>query len=952
MNFVGYILIGILCCTIVSGDLRPLNPTNVQTFTVDTRDEQNYRLPNNTKPETYDITIRTTVDEAVNEDNDFSFEGTVVINIKALEETSTITLHARQLTITDIRLKSANGGDIQLEWTYSIVPELVILATKSKLEKDKNYLVTIAYTGELRKDNAGFYRSSYLDANGLRHWLATTQFESTDARHAFPCYDEPAFKANFTIHIDHHVSYNAISNTHGTTSAPDSEGRVKTTFATTPPTSTYLIAFIVSDFGYTETNASDNNPTHQRVFTSKNKLSQTAYALDEGVKILNAISKYVSVPFSLPKMDQAAIPDFRAGAMENWGLVTYREPYLLYDPNVHLPSRQLTISTVIAHEFGHQWFGNLVSPKWWTYIWLNEGFATLFEYLGAGLVHPDWNIFSYFITNQLQPVLRTDAKSTTRAMTTYAESPSGVSGLFDSIAYAKSGSVIRMFLHALGEDTFKKGLTYYLNAQAHSVADEDNLFENLNKAAKEDKMIADPLTVKELFGSWSNQKGFPYLKVVRNSNGSVTLLQGEYDAVYKPDEPNTRTWWIPYNFATRKVPEFAVTTPTGWFPKGQNQTLIPEDNTKWTKDDWLVFNRQQTGFYRVWYDQHNYDLINKELNSGNLSSIHENNRAQYIDDLNDFVSTGRVPPKTLFSALTYLSNESHYAPWVSARRALLDLNQIFAASKKQHKFNDFVAKIVTNFYKNKTLDAIENEPLFDKLSRNIAVELACRFGVPQCLSETYIKFHDFVKNGNKPSQDNRGLVFANGIRNATSKEINKFWNYLVATNSDDERKEIITSLGNIQNSTYIKRVLNKTLGNVGTRVTKADLVSIIQSISGGNQSGLAITITFLGHNLEKVNTTIGSVPTILTSVASKVVTAEVQTDFVNLLDLAKSKNLITDAEIETLKNTVNDKVDWQKNNVKQFEDALSKAGPKSAASMTVLLVLLVLIFCLVHWNAE
>lgn len=363
---------------------------------------------------------------------------------------------------------------------------------------------------------------------------------------------------------------------------------------------------------------------------------------------------------------------------------------------------------------------------------------------------------------------------------------------------------------------------------------------------------------------------------MRNENGSVTLYQEKYDAVI-PNEIDPSTWWIPFNFATAKEPEFNVTTTFAWLPKDQREYLITSNETKWTKDDWLIFNRQQTGFYRVLYDDHNYNLINKELNSENFEKIHEINRAQYIDDLNDFTATGRLPPKTLFNALPYLAKEHSYAPWVAARRSILELNQVFATSEKLKEFHNFISQSVAPFYTNKTLESTENESIYDKLSRNIAVDLACRFGVSQCLSDTYTKFTEFLTTTEKPSQENRGLIYSNGIRNATAAQLSSFWKVFLATSLDDERKEVITSLGNIQNHTEIQRFINQTIDEVAVKLNKADRVSILQSILGGSQAGLQHTIEKLAYDLDKVNTTVGSVPTILTSIASKIVSADTQT---------------------------------------------------------------------------
>lgn len=415
------------------------------------------------------------------------------------------------------------------------------------------------------------------------------------------------------------------------------------------------------------------------------------------------------------------------------------------------------------------------------------------------------------------------------------------------------------------------------------MAEENDLFESLDKAAKEDKKLDSNLNVKDLFGSWSNQEGFPVLKVTRNSNGSVTLHQQKYNEVYKPDEIDPTTWWIPYNFATAKNPVFNETMPLGWLPKETREKLIePNNDLKWSKDDWLLFNRQQTGFYRVLYDEHNYNLVNEELNTGDPEKIHILTRTQYLDDLAEFVNSGRLPPTILFNALSYLEREKSYAPWVTASKTISNLKQILSASTKLDDFDAFVAKLVTPFYTNKTLDAIEGEGLFDKFSRSNAVDLACAFGVEQCLNETYTKFKDFIKSGNKPAPHNRGVIFGNGIRRAETSEILKFWTFFINTKSSDERKEAIISFGNIQNITDIELILNSTIVE-NTELSQSDRLSIIKSITERSQNGLTLTIQFLHRDLDNVNQTIGSITYIFDWVANKIVTAEVETEVTKVI---------------------------------------------------------------------
>lgn len=279
-----------------------------------------YRLPNQTKPLHYDITLTTHIHDEGRED--FShFSGVVKITIKPEETTKVITLHKRQITIESVKVWDNEEETFEdvLDFTEDDDREFLIIPTENDLVITEQYIVEIAYVGQLRDDNMGFYRSSYKNADDQTVWIATTQFEQTDARHAFPCYDEPQIRATFEIKIIHHNSYTAISNWPGTDSAPDAENYVTTTFDRTHPVQTYLIAFIVSDF-----DSANNAAKSQRVFARPQAISngEADLALDAGVKILDEFVSHLRVEYDLPKMDQVAVPDFDAGAMENWGLVT------------------------------------------------------------------------------------------------------------------------------------------------------------------------------------------------------------------------------------------------------------------------------------------------------------------------------------------------------------------------------------------------------------------------------------------------------------------------------------------------------------------------------------------------------------------------------------------------------------------------------------------------------
>lgn len=348
---------------------------------LEVREDPNYRLPNHTIPEHYDVDIFTQVHL-----KDDAFNGTVKILIAVLEDTKTVVLHARQLTIDSARIVDGPRIiDCTFDYPTENPTEFLTITPKNgqTLTKGNKLVVEITYKGKLRQDNGGFYRSTYKTENGEERWLATTQFESTDARHAFPCYDEPAKRATFTFSFTHGKNYSAICVTEPS-SAPVSVGTdlVKTSFKKTTKMSTYITAFIISDFVYTEIVF---RGLKQRVYSRPNTEDHQEFALSTASLVIAALDDYFGVEFKsmLPegKLDQVAVPDFAAGAMENWGLTTYREEYLLYENGRSTVQTETSIANIIGHEDVHQWFGDYVCVEWWTYLWLKESFAQLYSYV-------------------------------------------------------------------------------------------------------------------------------------------------------------------------------------------------------------------------------------------------------------------------------------------------------------------------------------------------------------------------------------------------------------------------------------------------------------------------------------------------------------------------------------------------------------------------------------------
>lgn len=442
------------------------------------------------------------------------------------------------------------------------------------------------------------------------------------------------------------------------------------------------------------------------------------------------------------------------------------------------------------------------------------------------------------------------------------------------------------------------------------------MFKSLDAAAKEDNVIDAQLNMSEVFGCWTNQRGFPLLKVARNADGSLTLSQEKYTEI-AGSKITDESWWIPYNFDTKKkwIDDWpGTTTPSGWLPKGKKSQVIElNEDEKLRKNDWILFNRQQTSYYRVLYDEQNYRLLLKELWRGSsFIKIHQINRAQIIDDLAAFAYSNRVSPKLFFDALKTLTKEKKFAPWIAAQRAIKKIDQILDASEEQPQFRALVASVVEPVYK--------NQFFLDKLAIVIVEELACEFLDLGC------KF---------PSVNVFTFEF--------------IWMNFFESDSQDKRQAFFYIMTTLRDKATINLSLNRSVGKLREQITKADRLAIITSILSGQQMGVKLTLAFLRREMEEVNATIGSFTTILKSIAERIVSEDVRNEvcgmayllfallfsnlhiflfhlqFIRLLEQAKSSEILSDSEVTDLTKLADEKLDWQNKNLKRFEDGLSSS---------------------------
>src|SRR5215469_12087671 len=528
------------------------------------------RLPENARPENYRLTFAPDLNNA-------KFEGDETISLRLLKPASEITLNAADIDFHDVTITSA--GDTQ---KATVVPEkdkeMVVLSVRNPLAAGPA-TVHITYTGTLNNEMRGFYLGK--DDQGRKY--AATQFEATDARRAFPSFDEPDYKACFDITVVADKGSTAISNQKvvSDSAGPGNKHTVK--FATTAKMSAYLAALVVGNFEYVEGQA-DGVPI--RVYATTGKKDMGRFALEAAEHILRYYDKYFGIKYPYGKLDLVGLPDFSAGAMENTGCITFREVILLIDEKQGSVGLKKEIADVIAHEMAHQWFGDLVTMKWWDDVWLNEGFATWMSAKPVAAWKPEWNA-NLDVVSDNGGTLNVDSLANTRPIHQAAETPAEIQELFDGIAYGKAAAVLRMLESYLGEETFRAGVNAYLKQHQYANATAEDFWDAQAKTSKK--------PVDKIMPTWVKQPGVPIINVKAQCSGNstnVALSQQRYfvDRA-KFNEPNDQLWQIP----------LCMKGSASGSQKCELMTKREETFTLPGCSTWVLANSGATGYYRSGY---------------------------------------------------------------------------------------------------------------------------------------------------------------------------------------------------------------------------------------------------------------------------------------------------------------------------------------------------------------
>jgi len=819
------------------------------------------RLPTHLIPELYTIHLT----PFIIPDN-FTIRGYVEIEMRCTQAANNVTLHLADIIVNNdtVRMEEKVTGKeiVIMSHSYDKDREFYISHLAESLKPENVYTIKIEYTAKLQDNLKGFYRSKYVDPiTNKEEYIAVTQFQATDARRAFPCFDEPAMKAKYKVSLGRLKSMRSISNMPIEMEGVNMKGTeeyVWDRYQESVKMSTYLVAFVVSKFDYRETTRADNG-VRFRIWSQPSALDQTEYAREIGPAILKFFEDYFQVKFPLPKQDMIAIPDFAAGAMENWGLITYRETALLFKEGVSAATNKQRIAIVVSHELAHQWFGNLVTPSWWTDLWLNEGFASYVEYLGVEHAQPQLKLLEQFVVYDMQDVFKIDALESSHPISIPVKHPDEISEIFDRISYGKGASIIRMMDKFLTTETFRQGLANYLTELQFEAATQDDLWRHLTRQGHKDGTLPMTMDIKTIMDTWTLQMGFPVITVTRDYNSNTaTISQKRFlvtssskDKKKKEGEPAYR-WWVPLTY-TGVNGDFNNTNTREWLEEKQQSkqvTGLPERDTA------VVFNIQQTGYYRVNYDQRNWELLAQQLDRDH-TSIHVINRAQIMDDSLNLAKSGLLEYRTALSLTSYLAREVEYIPWSAALSGLSHLNKMLKRTSAYGEFKRYMLRLIEPIYTKLGFTEKEEDTHLDILLRKKAVHWACSMGNQDCKQKASDKFSNWMESsdpdgeGQNPVSVNLKFeTYCNAIADGGEKEWEFGWNRYTQSQVASEKSTILSSLGCTKEVWLLNRFLNMSLTeNSGVR--KQDGSSVIGGVAR-NTVGRYLAFDFIQDKWPKV----------------------------------------------------------------------------------------------------
>lgn len=715
------------------------------------------QLVNYFKPTHYNLSID--IDEAKH-----TFSG--LVDIEGEIKNDKIILHAKDLTITNLNV---NGK--KAEWTNDN-DELNIIPPK---DTAKDVILTISFSGQITDAMHGLYPSYFLH-QGEKKKIFTTQFESHHAREVFPCVDEPSAKATFDLTLTTAPNITVLSNQPLKSQKVEGK-RLVSRFKTTPLMSTYLLALVAGEM--IKKTGQTKDGVEVSVYASvAQKFDDLTFALENSIQLIEFFNEYFDTPYPLAKSDQVALPDFSSGAMENWGLITYRESALLAGSNSSIDQHQ-GVAKVIAHELSHQWFGNLVTMQWWNDLWLNESFANMIEYLALDAIHPDWNIWEDFSSMEIPYALNRDSLDGVQSVRTEVNHPDEISSLFDgAIVYAKGGHLLYMVKNHIGDKAFRSGLQSYFQKYAFKNTVGDDLWNELALSSQKD--------ITGLMNQWIDQPGFPVVHA-RKAQDKIELKQEQF--FIGKHQPSTRLWPIPLDSSYTSAPDLM----------DSRQLSIP------LSSNLFLLNQKNASHFITNYDHELRQAILQAIAKDELTDVF---KIQFLNESILLAQAGLITYPDLIDTLEAFSDQTNEQVWGIVAGLLASLTKFVLDDKvAETALKNLTGKIAQHQYKRLGFDPTVNETENETKLRSTILSMVL-YADEKTATERALELAKSPLESIDPEL--RLLILSSAVKNAKDDHL---FNQLIEaypTSHDPILKgDILSALSATKNIKQIKYLLTK-----------------------------------------------------------------------------------------------------------------------------------------------
>eukprot|EP00301_Raphidiophrys_heterophryoidea_P022193 c6411_g1_i1.p1 GENE.c6411_g1_i1~~c6411_g1_i1.p1 ORF type:complete len:868 (-),score=216.56 c6411_g1_i1:110-2713(-) len=764
-----------------------------------------HRLARDVQPRHYDLNY-TNVDLET-----LYFSGELAISVEVVKETNTITLHSLDLFIKGVKIVGAAAKVSSITTNFSAQTITLNLTEPLPIGQSK---LEISFEGKLNDKLCGFYRSTYT-VNGEKRTMALTQFEATDARRALPCWDEPAFKASFRLTITTRKDRAVVSNTHvvRTHEEPNKDkvggGKKTWEFAVTPKMSTYLFAVVIGEFdavsSYTKRNI------QVTVYTPLGKADHGEFALNVAVKALDHYESVFCIPYPLPKSDLLAIPDFAAGAMENWGCVTYREIRLLADPKHAGVSAKTDIARVVCHELAHQWFGNLVTMEWWTHLWLNEGFARYMEFVAVNAIFPNWNSWDKFVYSVFNTALALDGLESTHAVEVAVQHPDEINEIFDTISYAKGASIIRMLASYIGLDNFFNGLHTYLTTHEYANAETEHLWAALEKSSGK--------PVQGIMAPWTSEAGFPLISVLATADGpQLTQVRFSANSV---SSTSTVTWPVPLLVISADN----LTGKRFLIGHDLEQTneltaLLKELDAK---NAWFKLNSGQESLCRV-----NYTVAQWGRFTPVMASLSVIDRVGLVNDCFALAKAGHVPVTQPLELALSLRTDGDYLVWAELCSSLNELATCFKEADFYPHFQQFLNKVCEDSFGRLGWKRVQDESDDKVLWRSAVLSVLRRAAHPPTMQTAATLYRQSVADpvAHRLDADLMLQIFLVAAVTEGEKAWDQFLHLVRTSTQPGEKRNAMVALGRVPG------MEQRTIELLFSEIRSQDVPAVVSGLCG------------------------------------------------------------------------------------------------------------------------